>query len=218
MIEKDIKERIQFEHKLDQLQKIIMDGVAYFTLWRCLMVDDDNTAQALNRYKGIFSPARNALFWSALLQLSKVYDKDTRTVSLVNLLKLAKNNTTLVPYANTEELEQLQQSIDNNTEILGRLKSFRDQRLAHYDANLSGDIQLPYGEIRVLLEQTQSIYKSLKIYHEKMVVSFDYIVKQIEFHASNVIRLVVEEREKDIRKINEANQKIADICNVAKDI
>ena len=79
-------ERQEFKRQLDELGKVISDGIAYFSAWRGLMVEDEDSAQALNRYRGLFLTARVALLKMTLIQFAKVFDRDRRTVSLRNLL------------------------------------------------------------------------------------------------------------------------------------
>jgi hypothetical protein len=48
----------EFKRQLVDLGTIITDGIAYFSVWRGLMVEDEISAHALNRYRGLFLPAR----------------------------------------------------------------------------------------------------------------------------------------------------------------
>ena len=105
----------EFKRQLDELRTVISDGIAYFSAWRGLMVEDDDSAQALNRYRAFFLPARNAMLWMALLQFSKVFDPDRKTVSLRNLLTAAgKSRARLVPEATEEELNEIREQLDTN--------------------------------------------------------------------------------------------------------
>jgi len=56
------------------------------------MVEDDEADHALNRYRGFFLPARDALLWMTFMQLSKIFERDYRTVSISVLLDTAKVN------------------------------------------------------------------------------------------------------------------------------
>jgi hypothetical protein len=123
-------QRQEFKRQLDELGTIINDGIAYFSVWQGLMVEDQDSARALNRYRGFFLPARISLRWMTLLQFAKVFDPDPRTVSLRILLTAAeKNRKNLTPYATEENLRQLWKQIDVNEDLLVRLKRMRDQRI-----------------------------------------------------------------------------------------
>ena len=186
----------EFKRQLDALRTIITDGIAYFSVWRGLMVEDEVSAHALNRYRGLFLPARNALLWMAFIQFSKVFDPDTRTINLRNLLTAAKaDRENLTPHANEENLQKLEEQIDTNEDLLQRLKSLRDQRIAHHDANITGDTRLLYGETQRLVEEVKSICNSLTRYHDRSTTSFEYLVREAERHTAEVVQIMREDRD-----------------------
>lgn len=99
------RQRKVFQRKLDELCTIISEGLAYFSAWKGLIIEDEETVAALNRYPGFFVPTHAALKWLALLQFSKVFDRNPRTVSLRILLRDAKaNRAVLTPYASEQDL------------------------------------------------------------------------------------------------------------------
>jgi len=65
----------EFKRRLKELGGVITDGIAYFSVWQGLMVEDEDSAHALNRYRGLFLPARISLRWMTLLQFAKVFDR-----------------------------------------------------------------------------------------------------------------------------------------------
>ena len=67
------------------------------------MVEDEESTHALNRFRGLFLSARNALLWMSLLQFTKVFDGDTRTVSLRVLVNAAKNDPSSLLSVGAEE-------------------------------------------------------------------------------------------------------------------
>ena len=60
----------EFNRQLVELHKIIADGIAYFSAWRSLRVGDEDSAQALNRYRGLFLSTQIALQSQALIMLA----------------------------------------------------------------------------------------------------------------------------------------------------
>lgn len=199
-------ERSEFKRQLDELGTIITDSIAYFLAWQGLMVDDEVSAHALNRYRGLFLPARNALLWMTLMQLAKVFDRDTRAVSMRNLYTAAENNRkNLTPYATEEDLRDIGQKIDTSESLLKRLKGFRDQRLAHHDAIVAGDVSLPYGDVRKLVEEIKSMYNSLTRGHDRSTTAFEYLTREVERHTSQVVNIMREERDRAIRRIKKAD-------------
>lgn len=196
----------EFKRQLKELGGVIIDGIAYFSVWQGLMVEDEDSAQALNRYRGLFLPARISLRWMTLLQFAKVFDPDPRTVSLRVLLTAAeKNRENLTPYATEENLRQLGKQIDASEDLLVRLKRVRDQRIAHHDAINAGDTRLLYGEMRKLVEEVKSMYNSLTSYHDRSTTIFENLVREAERHTSQVVSIMCEERDRAIRRIKKAD-------------
>lgn len=196
----------EFTRRLDELRSIISDGIAYFVAWRELMVEDDESAHALNRYRGLFLPARGALLWMAFMQFNKVFDRDQRTVSLRNLLSIAKTNQVeLTPNATVEDLKYIEEQVDKNEELLERLKRLRDQRIAHHDAISSGDRSVLYGEVQKLVDDIKSMYNKLRSGHDGVFTAFDYIVRDAERHTSEVAQIMRDERDRAVRQSREVD-------------
>jgi len=196
----------EFKRRLKELGGVITDGVAYFSVWRGLMVEDEDSAHALNRYRGFFLPARTALRWMTLLQFAKVFDPDCRTVSLKVLLAEAeKNRKELTPYATEENLQQLRKQIDASEDLLSRLKNARDQRIAHHNAVNTGNTRLLYGEMQKLVEEVKSMYNSLTTYHDRSTTYFEYLVREAERHTSQVVGIMREERSRFIQRFKKTD-------------
>jgi hypothetical protein len=196
----------EFKRQLDELRTIITDGIAYFSVWRGLMVEDEVSAHALNRYRGMFLPARTALHWMMLLQFAKVFDPDTRTISLRNLLTIAKaDRESLTPYASEENLQKLEEQVDTNEDLLKRLKSLRDQRIAHHDANVTGDTRLLYGETQRFVEAVKSMYNLLTSYHDHSRTIFDNLTSEAEEHTAEVVQIMREDRDKRLQRFKKSD-------------
>jgi hypothetical protein len=98
----------EFKGQLAELRTIISDGIAYFSAWHVLSDLDDSSAQALSRYRGFFRPAQLSLLYMALLQFAKVFDRDSRTVSLHNLLSAVRENPKLLtPHSSLLTLKRM---------------------------------------------------------------------------------------------------------------
>lgn len=204
LTEEEAAQRKEFQRKLNELRTIITDGVAYFYAWRGLMVENDDDAKALNRYRGLFLPAQAALRWIALMQLAKAFDRDRRTVSLWNLLIEAKSNLALLaPYATAQELEQIEAQAKANEAVLKSLKHLRDTRLAHHDAIVPTSLPLTYGNVLQLVEDIKSMYNALRRSHDRNVTSFGRLADDAEKHTTEVVRIMREERERAVRRLNE---------------
>lgn len=193
-------EREDFKYRLDELGKVIRDGIAYFSAWRGLMVEDEDSAKALNRYRGLFLPARYALLWMTLMQFAKVFDRHPNTASVTNLLTAAKRDReNLLPYGTEEDIREIEERISSSKSLLERLKRYRDKRLAHHDAIVTGDTSLPYEEFSKLVEDVKSIYNSLTRGHDQSVTHFEQLAHDAESHTSEVVRVMREERDRASR-------------------
>jgi hypothetical protein len=199
----------EFKRQLHELRDIIVEGVAYFSAWYGIANLDEDSADALNRYRAFFLPVQPSLKNMALLQFAKVFDHDPRTVSLHTLLSAAKSNPALlVPYAEGDDLQNLERKIDSNEQLLSHLKSYRDQRLAHHDQVVSRDTSLPFGQVRQLIDDVKDMYNSLSKWHERSTISLDFMYKEAERHTSDVIRIMCEERDRAKQRISEADNHI----------
>jgi len=196
----------EFKRQLVELRKIIADGIAYFSAWRGLRVGDEDSAQALNRYRGLFLPAQIALQSQTLMQFAKVFDKHPKAISLRNLLTVAnENRQSLIPHATEKDLQDIEQKIDNSESLLRRLWRYRSTRLAHHDAIVAGDTSLPYGEVNKLVDEVKSMYNLLTKGHDRSFTSFEQLARDAERHTSEVVRIMREERDRATQKINEAD-------------
>lgn len=186
----------EFKRRLTELESLIAEGLGYFRTWATLFDRDEETANALNRYRGFFLPVQNSLKDMALLQFAKAFDHDPRTSSLRTLLREAQMcRNELTPYATEDDLNNLESQINGNEELLERLKGFRDKRLAHNDANYERR-QLLYGEMTKLADDMQSMFDSLSAWHDSTEVSFHLIIEDAEKHTAEVVQIIREERDR----------------------
>jgi hypothetical protein len=141
----------------------------------------------------------------ALLQFAKLFDRDSRTVSIRNLLLVAKEHpTVLVPFASAEELITIEDKINRWEQLLNRLKTYRDQRLAHHDQQVSRDTALPFGEVRQLVDDIKNIFNSLSSWHDHSTVLFERIHRDAEWHTKCVKQIMREEKDRAEIRIRDA--------------
>lgn len=193
----------EFTRRLNELGSVITMGIAYFVAWRGLMVEDEESAHALNLHRGFFLPARDALLWMTFMQLSKAFDRDPRTISLTVLLDAAKaNRTTLTPQATEDELNIIEKQISDNEQLLTRLKNLRDQRIAHHDAIAPNDRRVLFGEVQKLVEDIKSMYNNLCHWHNNTYTSFDMISRDAERDTAEVVNIMRSERDRLMRRFD----------------
>ena len=191
-------ERQEFKKQLDELGHIIVHGIACFLVWRIVANRDTDEAHVMNRYRGFFVPVESCLLNMALLQFAKVFDRDDRTVSLLNLLSAAKENRTLlVPNAQGDALGNLENTIRNDEQVLESLRNYRNQRLAHHDKIVSKDISLQNGQFTQLIDDVKDMYNKLSNGHDESIMLFDSSLSHdVEKHTSQVKRIICKERDR----------------------
>ena len=190
----------EFDRRLERLRVIIGDGLGFFTVWRELMVEDEDGAQALNRFRGFFLPARTACFGMMMLHLTKAFDRDERTASFPNLLEAAAaDQETLVPNANGHNLDDLWEELAAAEPLLNRLAKMRNQQIAHGDISPNVEPVL-YGEVRELVGDVQRMYSELRNMHDRSITVFDGLTRDAERHTQQVVQLMREDRDTGARR------------------
>lgn len=191
-------ERSEFENQFIYLRKIILDGISYFIVWQALNREYEDSISihvdknsVWRQYNGFFAPVRNALLWSTLMQLSKAFDRNSKTVSLINLLIKTRNNAEeLSPYATQDELEAIQARIAKNSQLLDKLWNYRNKRLAHYDSTEMQILVIPSDEVNTLVEETKAILNLFKYACEGQSDTFEDIMANVTIHTSQVIGIL----------------------------
>jgi hypothetical protein len=191
-------DRSKFDNQLMQLRKIILDGISYFIAFQALDREYELSNKNADykeglwwKYRGFLAPARNALLKSTLVQLSKVYDTDERTTSLRNLVVEARNNSDeLTPFATEDSLEIIQVRIVQISELLDKLKIYRNKRLVHLDSTDMENLEISDGDIEVLTDKTKSIFNSFKLLCDGNSDNFDEIMEDVKTHSDQIIEML----------------------------
>jgi hypothetical protein len=92
--------RADFKYRLEMLREVITSALGFFRVWQTLQFNDSQTAfislerqdRILKRWDHFFSPTVLALRRMSMIEFAKVFDTDTRTASIVNLLKDAEQH------------------------------------------------------------------------------------------------------------------------------
>ena len=115
-------------------------------------------------------------------------------MSLRSLVISARNDLpTLTPLATEESLENIQRQIAEIRELLEKLRRYRNRQLVHYDSDFMDNMELPTGEIEMLIEKTKSIFNSFKLLCDGKADNFDEIMKEVIIHTDQVIELLKKE-------------------------
>jgi len=193
----------EFSDKMIELRQIITDGVVYLTAWQAIYSLDDIQAKALSRYKGFFLSCQLSFKNMAIIEVGKIFDKDKRTPSLVNLVDVAINDRErLTPYATDSDLRKIKQWIDENEHIITRLKHLRDKRVAHHDSIYTKQ-SLLFGDVKNLINGLLVQFNLLTSWHNRSTTSLDNILRVTEAHTKKVIAIMCDDMEKDVKPLKE---------------
>ena len=185
----------EFGRELNELRTIINDGIIYFSAWQGISTETEEATEALNRYRGFFLPARNALLWMALMQFAMIFDRNPRTVSLRTIVSKAKADVSgLTPNTNLNELEVIHGKIDAMDAVLVRLTTLRNQRIAHHDSHPYGDRSVLLGEVKGLVEEVKEMYNALTLGHNRSTSGYHLIEDDPKRHPEQVVKIMKEER------------------------
>lgn len=185
----------EFKNCLHTLLKMISNGIAYFSDWYTLANLTEDEAHSLNRYRGFFMPVQRSLRDMAILQVAKVFDNRKDSISLLILLSEAKRDTTLLPYTNKGDLEQIESLIENNKTIIESIRLYRHKILAHQTKE-EIKISLPYGKVRQLIDDIKVMFDILSKGHERSTTSYNLLIREAENHTTDVKWIMYEERER----------------------
>jgi len=169
---------------------VVVDALTNYTVWLGLWPTEERV-DTINRYNSFFLPVRRALFANSLLQCARLFDTDTRTISLTNLLKAAKNDPkSLVPHVEPEQLGRWSEQVADLEGTLEKIKRLRDQKIAHLDASPTGGPAPLMGEMDKFLEAIKDIFNELAVAHNREHYFWGPLQKEVEYHTAEVLRIL----------------------------
>ena len=199
---------VEFKRRLTQLQGVISLGLSFYAVWNALSFHEEGKAhlslketnRVLKRFGRFFTPARLALHYMMLMQFAKAFDEHKRAASLPNLLSMAQQDQSLAPNATRQDLDAISQKIAESAKVLENIKTLRDQRLAHSQANPRG-VSLLAGEVDGLVEAIQEAFNRLRVAHDGGVVIWGPpALDEPAEHTAEVLRILGEEMGREDRR------------------
>ena len=186
----------EFSRQLKELQGQIFYAILSYEIYIVLWPTEEAIG-ILNYHRGFFIPVRNALYQTMMMGFAKVFDKDTRTISLINLLRKAKNDTTnLVPHLSISDLQDMDDRLLQHETILDKIKSLRDQQLAHQDANPKPSSPPQKGEIDSLINNLEEVFNKLSSGHNQSLYNWFFQKNRSATETSEILRILQEAMEK----------------------
>ncbi|MCH7998859.1 MAG: hypothetical protein IIA91_05220 [Chloroflexi bacterium] len=191
----------EFKERLGQLQQVIMRGLAYYAVWSKLRLHDEadvswsieHQNQLLGRFRGFFTPISLALMDMALMEFAKVFDGRRGTASLTNLLSAARQDASLVPGRESNEVDDISKQLRRQKNLLDRLRRRRNKWLAHVDANPGPVDPIMSQEIQSLAEDIKTAFNRLSAAHDRSIIGWDFPLRTSEGHTSDVLGILLEE-------------------------
>lgn len=202
-----------FDQLKHEISLIKSSRAAFYASWQ----SEDQLA-VLNRHKGFFSPAREALRQTMLMTTARIIDTHPRTASIPNLVIAIRENPALLPNGSEETVTKLDLALEALSGVGTRLTRLRNKRLAHWDR---GHLKLPRiekQEIDGLIEQAIDVYNLISSGVDRSVTSWTQIERDAERHTKllfEVAELGIVTRKENLEAkmmtdIEAYNQKISD--------
>lgn len=182
--------RKEFKRQLDEVQQEIFHAILSYEV-RLALWETPEVVNILNRYRGFFAPVRDALYGIMVMGFAKVFDHDSRTMSLKNLIKVAKEDVAgLVPNITRERVEELEQRLSQHDATLEAIKRLRDQHLAHLDATPEPKLPLIKKGVDQMIETLEHVFNQLSQGHDGSVYSWSYQAQRSTHETSEILRIL----------------------------
>lgn len=192
----------EFDRQFQALQSTIFQGLLVYRVFQSLEPTEEFIG-IWNMYKGFFYPVRMSLSGITILEFAKVFDEDPRTMSLINLLRhVSQEPLTYLPKAKEGDLTELQTAIAGLQEYsaaIAALKSLRDQRVAHNDANPDDGPPFLESEFGPLIKAIQRVYNAMSIAHDQSTYSWKRQLLQSSEDTAYILKVLQKDADPDVR-------------------
>lgn len=186
-------DRREFARQLNELQREVFHAIVSYQV-RLALRETPEVVDILNRYRGFFIPVRDALYETMVIGFAKVFDRDSRTMSLKNLMRIAKGNVAqLVPNMTIEKIEELERRLSQHDAVLKAIKKLRDQHFAHLDASPEPELPLIKRDMEQMIETLKDVFNQLSAGHDKSVYSWSYQTNRSGWETSEILRILSED-------------------------
>jgi hypothetical protein len=188
----------EFKAQLDQLQELIFRAFSFYRVWLQLQFRQDTAPwsladqnRMLDRFRGVFTPVLVAMQDAMLLQFAKLLDEDTRTISFPTLIAAARNNPSVVPNLDGQQLIDLDQPLSAAHGTSQSLKQLRNQRLAHTDANPAPPQPILKKELEGLAKAIEGTFNALSSGYDRSICDWDYAMRATDRDVEEVVGAIL---------------------------
>jgi len=172
MDNQNAQQTAEFKSLLEELRKQLLEASVYFDIWEQLW-PTEQVVDVINRYKGFFKPARQAILDQFFIKICNVISNDRRSPSFYKIFKTLDTNPNLAPNINVRSLRK---RLQQHKAILASIDNYRKTRAAHWDIDIKVEKKpVLYGESKKILKELQNICNEISRASIKNVWSFNVV-------------------------------------------
>jgi hypothetical protein len=182
---------------------------------------------AIGRYKGFFNIAEKGAYLNTLLCLAKIFVAHKDSLYLERLVNFAEQNKKSLTAEDFKEfhsdrqyidelvteysgldksdLKSIRTKLDYAKDSISRLKTIRDQQLAHTNLSEPDDLDITFQEIADLIDLSEDVLNVLSSKHFKNLMVFSVGRDQVETDTISLVHLA--------RLDNEHSREIGELQN-----
>ena len=196
MDEKRNQQLKEFELRLDELRKQILEASIHFNICIDLWPNEERV-KVINRYRGYFIPARLAHFNQFTIKISEIFSNRITAPSFYNVFKILKINPELAPGI---ELQSIAKRLRQHNKTKQAIINYRNRTAAHSDVTwgIEGKISLKeeklkrkpilFGDTKKMLAEIQEIFNEISSHSKHVQWSFEplehnhtnYVLNELE--------------------------------------
>ncbi len=194
----------EFKAQMERLHnQALFPALTYYWAWRNSFPTKGHI-DGLNFFKGFFQPARAALNEMLLVHVAKVFDHDSRAISLPKLLNAARSDSKLVPNAERAEVDLtlLKEQLERHRNTVANVIQHRNQFLAHLDLNPLPRVEITQGEIDSLFADVKHVFSKLSVAHDGSSWLWKPVEDEVERYTKHLMESLAAGRRERIRALD----------------
>lgn len=150
----------------------LIAAYTHYHIWEQLWPTEESV-KVLNWFKVFFHYTIGSHSQLFLLSIAKITEHRNDSVNLWRMLDEVERNPSLVPQLSIPEIRELRERLEAHNDLLGRIRTHRDKRIAHVDSRHSWpdsriwqDNVVTIGEAKKLLQDLEGIFNRLSVAHD----------------------------------------------------
>jgi hypothetical protein len=119
----------EFEYRLEELRKQILEASIHFDIWEDLWPTKEKL-NVINRYIGFFQPSRIAHREGFIILISNIFSTKLKASSFYNILRMLKTNKKLAPGI---DISSFSKKLKQHRKTKDVIIEFRNKVTAHHE-------------------------------------------------------------------------------------